>query len=383
MRRVKEMLRVNLPFIKVIGTDFDENMYVPTPYGNTYSKSYYNYHYKWNVADKSYPDMHAAFVYDEKWPMEFYARPSSNNMLKSNVQKGFDQLSFLCLQIWHFTYDIRYPVMVSITDDKTSKHDSYLFNFAFKVSIEHNYPNRANYARSIYEQAPTENSEEFCNTLSKEITIYTADKETTDDLTGVNLSFTCGRFKCEMGSSEWLSYGAAAGITKQFPYCVIGILRGTKEGYDESHSFIQSDVEGKSYTLYMTPVKEIKKYRIVKHPYSSPNIEYELGKDEKATIMIQNGDYSSYLPYPVEEVSAIKLFAKNDFSYNVTVYLTKDDKVIGGYIGVWNVDWQKLKSSNEIKFHVLESNFGTEEESYLFMSGLNSYSKSIPAPELK
>ena len=42
-----------------------------------------------------------------------------------------------------------------------------------------------------------------------------------------------------------------------------------------------------------------------------------------------------------------------------------------------------LSNANEIVFHVIEHGYSSEDEMLLFVSGLSSYSKNVPAPELK
>ena len=74
---------------------------------------------------------------------------------------------------------------------------------------------------------------------------------------------------------------------------------------------------------------------------------------------------------------------KKDGIYDVTIYLVDNEKIIGGYVGEWSVTKDSLENANEIIFHIVENSAGTEDEQFLFISGLNSYSKKIPGPELK
>ena len=67
----------------------------------------------------------------------------------------------------------------------------------------------------------------------------------------------------------------------------------------------------------------------------------------------------------------------------MSIYLTDEENVIGGYIANWTVSKDSLKDANEIIFHVVGQGPASEDERALFVSGLNSYSKNIPSPELK
>ena len=72
-----------------------------------------------------------------------------------------------------------------------------------------------------------------------------------------------------------------------------------------------------------------------------------------------------------------------DATYEVNIYAVDGENIIGGYVGDWKVNKNDLSSANEIIFHVVEQGAVTDDERFLFVSGLSSYSKNVPAPELK
>ncbi|MBI2652497.1 hypothetical protein HYX00_03435 [Candidatus Woesearchaeota archaeon] len=386
--KLKTLLRVNLPYIRIKGTNYNPNLYVPNPSGeNTYAESYFQKHYVWEIdkdADKKYKNMKVAFTYDN-WPMDIYARPSENGILRSNAQKGSEMLSFLCLQIWHFTYDVSYPVMAAVFDQETETNNAYKFNFAFKVAVDHNQPNRVNTGKTLFETAPDSSSGEYCNTPQNEVTIFTVNNATGEDIRDVNLTFVCGRFYCDVGQSNWLSFGAAAGITKRFPYCVYGIIKGSKQGFAESKSFIQTDVDGRSYVLMLNPIKEFQNYRVVKHLLSNPSIAEEFGPNERASILIRgkNSSFESFAVYPKEANFPLTLPDGKDAVYEVNIYVIDGENIIGGYIGEWKANKNDLANANEVVFHVIEQGTATDDEKFLFVSELSTHSKNIPTPELK
>lgn len=387
-QKLQTLLRVNLPYIRIKGTDYNPSLYVPNPSGKSiYSETYFQQHYVWEVdkdSEKKYKNMKVAFIYDN-WPLEIYARPSQNGILRSNSQRGTDMLSFFCLHIWHFTYDIGYPVMVSVVDMESDNNQRYQFNFVFKASIDHNQPSAANSGTVLFEPEDAAASDEYCNAVQNEIIIFTADNSTGEGIRDVNLTFVCGRFYCGIGTSNWLSFGSSAGITKRLPYCVNGILKGAKAGYSEAKSFIQTDADGRSYVLALNPVKEFTNYRVVKHLLSNPGIANELAPNEKASIMIKgrSSGFESFAVYPKEEGIPLKIPDGKEASYDVVIYITDDENLIGGYIGEWSLGRDSLKGANEIVFHVLEQGPASDDERFLFISGLSSYSKKIPLPELK
>lgn len=385
--KLQRLLRVNLPYVRIKGTDYDPNSYVPNPKGKSiYADTYFQHHYIWEIdkdAEKKFKNMKVTFAY-ENWPMEMFARPSSNGILRSNSQKGTDILSFFCLHIWHFTYDIEYPVLAAVIDQETETNRAYRFSFPFKVAVNHNQPNRQNAGITLFDTAADVSSDEYCNDVQNEITVFTVNNATGEDIKDVNLTFICGRFYCGIGASGWLSFGAAAGVARRLPYCVNGVIKGTKNGYAETKSFVQTDVDGRSYVLAMNPLKEFRNYGIVKHQLSSPSSISGLSPDEKASILIKGKDsnFESFAVYPKEADLPISIPEK-DATYEVTIYLYDSQGLIGGYSADWKVSREMLKGANEIIFHVVSQGPATDDERALFIAGMGSYSKNIPQPELK
>ena len=381
-QKLKRLLNANLPYINIVSSDFNDNIYVPNPFGqDNYKDSYYDKHYRWQITDKKYDNLTVSFAYEENWPMQFYARPSNNGIMKSNGQKNQNLLDFVCLHIWHFTYDVIYPVRITITDNAQGS-EQYQFNFAFKVSVDHNQPKRENFASTLFEQPVLGNQESYCNDVVNDISIYTMENSTEQkDIAHVNLTFTCGIFTCSMGETDWISFGAAAGLTKPFPYCVNGILRGSKGGFENGQMFMRTETPG-TYTLYLKPVKEFQDYEIVKHDFDNPSAESRLKENEKASITIKSlqSNFETFGVYPVEKGFPIKLL-NDDNEYEITIYLSDENSIIGGYKGTWKVSASELANAKKIRFHILEKQ-GSEDETALFVSGLDSYSQKVPQPEL-
>ena len=385
---LKNILRVNLPYIRIEGSDYNENLYVPNPNGKSaYKDTYFGHHFVWRI-DKDpgnkYKNMKTVFSY-ENWTFDIYARPSGNGILKSNTQKGSDALSFMCLQIWHFTYDIEYPVMATVIDKKSKGIDEYRFSFAFKASIDHNQPMRIETGSRSFEIVPSLSPDEFCNDVQNEITFYTVDNATGDDLTGVNLTFICGSYYCDIGETISLSYGAASGLTKRLPYCVNALMKARKDGYKDSKTFLQTDLDGKTYVLFMNPEKEISNYKVVKHPLSSPQSFSELEPGEIATILIKGRDsgFEASAVYPSEAPRPIILPIGRDMAFDVTIYVADENDIVAAYSGEWKASKDQLAGSAQLIFHVVEHESINEEEMGLFISDINSHSKKVPGPELK
>ena len=396
--KIRRLLEINLPFIKIRGTKFSRDEIIPfspdpNPYSvvDRYNESYYNYHYIWDIGDNVDNNMRVSFGYDKNWDMDFYVRPKRGQVLESNAQRGAQLLSLLCLRIWHFTYDIIFPVKVTIVDEKTENNERYSFSFAFMASINHNQADRSNFAIDIFETKDEYTSEEFCRDVTNEITIHAIeDVPGGIDIRGVNISFTCGKFVCPMGLTESdFESGGLPVLRKKFPYCVNGVLRGKKKGYEEAEMFIQTD-RPRSYYLKMTPVRYLN-VSVVKHKIvgDSVGMAKRLDSNEKAVISIKNNEkkFEVNSVYPVEE--SIRLLDKDNFDYDVEIYLSDNGtteggyRIKGGYKGKWTVSYNALRLANNVTFHLVEGDFKSDEEKYLFFATLDKYSKKIPFPELK
>jgi hypothetical protein len=380
--RIQELLQVNVPFIRVYGTDYNPGSYVPVPDKESiYSRSYYQHHYLMQVADDTsrFKDFKVAFLYDNI-PLEIYARPSEDGVLKSSQQKGSNAISFLCMQTWHFTYDIKYPMTATIIDKGTRNILPYAFSFAFEVDIDHNIPSRANRGTEQSMIVPEITDEEYCSDVRNEITVFTIDNSTVMDLRDVNLTFACGRFYCDMGTSDSLSFGAAAGVTKRLPFCVNAVIRGKKEWYLESYTFAQTDIDGKSYILFMNPLAQLE-VSVVKHHYSTSS-QSELEEGETVSIYFKeiNGSSEAFAQFPSGR--KLELPYNKDTNYEVSAYLSKDETLLGAYHGKMKIPKGSLEGASKIKVHVIDRGVAAEEEMFTFVAELERNSKNIPAPEI-
>jgi hypothetical protein len=372
--KLKALLRTNLPFIRIGNTGYLE---VPE------DMPYILHHYIWYVTDISYPDLVVSFTFDERWPFHLYARPNKGNYLESGMQRGFDVLSMLCMQTWKFTYDIRFPIMATVKDKKSG----YSFNFAFRALIDHNQGNRRTFPVSVFEFETRPTAEEYCTRKVYEMTVFTYDNVSKDgiedhiEIADVDLEYTCLKYRCPLGKTEWTDGGAVATLTTKFPYCVLGILRGKKPGYKESFTFVSSDRPGTA-NLYLTPVKEIKSYTVVKHPDMNPLLEQPLAEGERAVINIKRAGHTIYGGYPIETDTPLTFLAEEDFEYSVEIYLTDAEGVKGGYIGNWTPRWSELRDAEDIKFHVIYSMDGDEDSRFTLVANLKNASKEVLEPEL-
>ncbi len=396
-----ELIRLNVHELKVKGTD-----YVAFPEDLTY----YQNHYVWNLGSEfKYPQVSVLFNFDQTYPYTFGVTPLVGNKMQSSQLGGSDLLSFLCIQTWKFTYDLVYPVLVKVKDETTG----YTFQIAFTVHLVRNNPERGEAVPRPSYFIDTVSDEDYCDTKNIPMTVFSYETVENQDtgvynrepLEDVQTSFTCLRYKCDLLETEYdfAGRGHVAGYTTNFPYCVGGILRGTKEGYKETWERVVAEA-GKEVELDLVPVYEIpaSKVKIMKHTFVSPeNIgpatslkSGELGlikvafrkKDdlprtpfhESSVTKAQTRDQEA-----VEELDALEFLAKADFTYDLEVTILGGEKYVGGYKGNWTVPWSVLNGAEEIIFHVASRETNNEEQMFDLMLNIGEYSKYVPAPEIK
>ncbi|HLC65593.1 MAG TPA: hypothetical protein VJI46_05735 [Candidatus Nanoarchaeia archaeon] len=376
--RLKKLIATNFQYIKIKNAEFNDQTYLESPSSTTYNDSYFGYHYVWNVSEKVYPGMHASISYLENWPLYIYARPSRNGVLRSNSQNGFDLLEGLCLHIWHFTYDVVYPVVVEIYDEEGRGHREFRFRYATDVSVQSNTPVRENFASSILEFADRTTEDEYCSSPRNEVTVYTQDVVTQEPVPNVNLTFVCGGFSCNMNKSEILGFGAAAGISKRFPYCVSGFIKGYATGYAFAQKNIQSSLKDKAYYLDLTPIKELD-VEIVKFVEGK---EVQLS-NERAFISISRDNFEENIAYPILTDDKLTLLGKSDYAYNITIYVMGEESVIGGYQGSLTIRWDSIKDAKKIKFFVAVPDAKDDDERFKFIAKLKEHSRDVPEPRFE
>ncbi|MBN2567291.1 hypothetical protein JXB02_04365 [Candidatus Woesearchaeota archaeon] len=373
--RIQTLLAVNLPWLRINGTDF-----VPIPGEFGYAKN----HYYYSIGlEEPYPYLKVAFTYDPSWDLDMYVRPNDGAVLRSDSQQGSDILRWFCMHTWHFTYDLVFPVMVTIVDEGDLDTEPFAFSFGFEARIDHNRGVREVYPLSAFEFTDQPQAAAFCNeNPAGMVTIYTVNNETREDVVGVNITYTCLRYACEMGETEWLSYGAAAGMSKQFPLCINGLLRATKEGFMDYETFLSTDFD-RSLTIPLTPLKALD-YDVIKMDRDNPTFPRTVSGEESALIMLRAKDdtYRQTAYYPNEFDEPLYLLADRDVTYDVDVYIMDADGMTGGYKGEWAVAWDDLYYHNTVRFFVVEDTDMDEDEMFEFFSDLETISGLVTPPQL-
>jgi len=169
------------------------------------------------------------FIYSKQWPTKIYT-PSKNGLLivsPVGKQRGLGILGF-CIVPYHFVYDIVYPTLIQIYDDKE------FFQFPVNVIVKGNKPREA-LPGTAYEQQ-TQSVCQYKNTRGQ---VYTYDS----DLNPIqaDISFKCFTEECPIGTTEIV--GDKAVLDTMFPQCVNGQVTASADGYTEASSTVSSNQE--------------------------------------------------------------------------------------------------------------------------------------------
>ncbi len=402
---LKKLIHTNLQELRIQGTD-----YVNFPEDLTYYQS----HYIWNIGDEfTQPKIHVSFNYDESYPFIFAVTPIAGSKMQSSQFGGSDVLSLLCIQQWKFTYDVSYPVQVRLIDDT-----NYNFQIAFTTHLVRNIPNRG---AEITARQPiyidSINDEKYCAKRTIPMNVKTYELVENDqgaynknDLDSVNITFTCLRYKCDIGTTTYDPRVNIANINTNYPFCSGGLLRGLKKGYKEALEQTVTTA-GKEISLHMIPIHNINlaKIKIVKHELQSDgklSAAQEMSAKETALIKIKYYKSSSSstntsvsppqtlfhestiiktgtIDPVLEEEQQLELLAKADFTYDLEINYFNKELFTGGYKSKWLASWDQLSSANEIIFHIITNEKAPEEELYALLLNLEQQSKIVPAPEIK
>jgi len=378
---VKELLYYNLPKIRVDKTDYIPFLYDPViyrkfqklditkdPMPKDIPEDIYEYnHFFWDPVGENFDDLKAGVRYMKDWGLQLEARPSDGDIMKSNMVEGAPKyLSMFCINVYHFTYDVIYPVEIAIRDEKSFNNKGYVFRFAFPVLINHNQGDRSDFG--ITKLIPY-NDEGFCDKLTEEdYIIGVRNSRTNDEINNVSISFNCIKYSCDLGFTkpEANRYRLK---TKLPSSCVNGIIIAEKDGYLRAEQQIID--EKKDIWIMMEPLKSFD-FRIMKVDNSGG--KGSLGPNEKAAMYIKslNNSNDIFRTYPAEEgMKDIKLI-ENDASYYLEIFLMNGDKLTGGFKADWNVSYSDMINKKQITFYVYDKGIAkTDDEKMNMIKFLN------------
>ena len=373
---VKELLYYNLPKIRIDKTDYIPFLYDPViykkfqkldvtkdPLPKDIPEDIYEYnHFFWAPVSENFEDMKAGIRYMQDWGIQLEARPSDGDVMKSNMVEGAPKyLNMFCINVYHFTYDVIYPVEIAIRDEKSFNNKGYVFRFAFPVLINHNQGDRSDFG--ITKLASYQDTG-FCDELTEEEYVINAkDSRTKQDLNNVSISFNCIKYQCDLGfiKSEANRYRLKTNLPSA---CVNGVIIAEKDGYLRAEQQVID--EENDILIMMDPLKSFD-FSVMK--VDSTGYKERLTIDEKAAIYIKslNKSHDIFATYPAEEgMEEIELI-EDDASYYLEIFLMNGDVLTGGFKADWDLSYSDIVGKDKIIFYVYDKGVAKTDEDKLAM----------------
>ncbi len=259
---------------------------------------------EFEALDTEDDEVTANFMYIPDWPTVIEINPSEGNVLRSDQiskktggQAAAIISSFLCLNTYRFVYDIKYPVLIALTDE-----NGLTFQFATQVIIDNNQP-RENRLTTL---DLSDSTSQICQYPQRQVKIYTTAVDKNEDLVplkDVSLSFKCFPASCPLGTSKLDSDGEPV-FDAVVPLCLNGVIEGTKEGYKQVFKtfFSSNDPNAEPVAvvalepLYKKKIKILiidKETGVAREPYSTEQVHFN--------FIHKQATYQTTYAYPGEE----------------------------------------------------------------------------------
>jgi hypothetical protein len=279
-------------------------------------------------------DLKVGFEYQPAWGMQINAQPSDGPQLKSNSGKGVGKfLRFLCINQWHFTYDIIYYVKASVRDDTAFNGQGYVFQFAFPVLINHNMPERVAFGLRRF-QTMDFGAPDFCTTFGDKPADIRAlgVVEGTGimmEMPDVQITYKCFDQECELGSTI-----AEEGVYTLATYlprgCTNPFITAKKEGYLETTMQMLTD----RMDIPMKKLQDMQLKYIV-HPYHGETDTWgtprPLTENERVSVQVSlvNRTFDQFVGFPTTNESF--QIVQDTSYYDIDAMLFLRDNQVGGY----------------------------------------------------
>jgi len=367
MEYTQQMIMHNLHFLMFENTDYEETG-IP----------YYDGQYKVDVTNHNFRDIKVDVIYNPSWGMEYEVLPSRNGQVKPFEFKIAKYLRS-CMQVYHHKYNVEYPVMIKL--DGEGK-----FFFATPVMLRQNLPNRYHEVNPFTLDVDEVGSRMYCADSTKitsytldsnniirsspaivqnrqyNLRVFTEDALTGDVLPGVNISYQCVNFRCDIGVTMYpLSQGMWTGglpmLDTKFPNCLNGLVIADRPGYHTGREFVSVSerTDKGQVTVQLHPVKDYKVSVRVIEDHNGLITERGLRPEESVLINVNNDDlvYEQSIVHPSKYFENISLIIA-DLTHELDIKLVTNESYLGGLELNWSTSAQDLAKGRVAVFYVIK-----------------------------
>jgi len=386
----KIILQHNLKYLMFENTEYEETDY-----------DYYNELYKIKLNSEDYSNLKVETIYNPDWGLDLDVQPSSNGEV-TDIDLLKNTFSIPCVKIYHHKYSTYYPVMFRITDED---YPDLSFYFATPVITRRNMPNRYSEIEPWPAETDTYVNKQYCNNettitlyhIGDDGYIYTEETIAANwnygvevfvydslygldmPLSGVNISYRCVSFECDVGRTglpiDEAGYytGGMPSLNTEFPTCVNGYVIAEADGYKDAKIMqtVDSSTDGQSINIEMIKLMPFEFKVTVIEEHNGLISERELEKEESAvvTILSDDLDYDQYVIYNQNGTSENITLLAQETTYELEVQLTSDTEFLGLLQLNWTPTVSEIVTRDNLEFYVIKKditapNFVLDTEQY-------------------
>jgi len=263
-QNMKSILSQNIPLVQVEGS----KQFRIYTFENKFSNSFYNNMVMplLTIPDSELEKIKAEFSYLPWWELYLRVDPSKGELITPDQAFSINLAIFsFSMQEYDFSYDISYPVMVSLSDDSAFNNRGYTFQYALEVNIRNNQPLNSTQLNISRADAGMETLFGNQNQRVANLNLETKDFMTGQPLEKVLISYHCGDDVVYLG--ETLLENSNAILSTKIPKCAGGVLVGEKQDFvSEPYTLSIEQGETANVTLNLFPIvakKLVVKKRII------------------------------------------------------------------------------------------------------------------------
>jgi hypothetical protein len=292
------------------------------------------------------------------WGLQVSAQPNDGPVLRSNAGKGAGKfLRFLCINQWHFAYDIVYPVKMTVADEEAFGGEGFLFQFAFPVLVNDNAPERTAFGLRRF-QSVDFGAPEFCTTFGDELVEIRAVGAVEGvpvlmELPDVDIFYRCFDQECELGTTA--ADGGVYQLSTYLPQgCTNPFITASKNGYLPATKQMTGD-------RLDLELKKLENYNLkfIVHPYHGGTKTWgtprPLNKEERVSLSVSlvNRTFDQFIGFPTTN-ETLQL-VQETAHYDIDAMLFLRDRQIGGYSATAHkIAYEDIAGKTTATFHVIE-----------------------------
>ncbi len=289
-QRLNDMLVSNIPYIRIENSASGPYEFDLTGYSTDESNIIKGIHRSLTtgVSEKDYSNIHVDFSYMSSFPLELDF--GGRQILEPNSFEIDMFLARYCIFEYLFHYNTKFPVLVTLYDEKSKVdgEDGYMFQFPIMVILKDNFP-RVNY-ESPHDFFVTEDEEEGYECarrqmISGDVKINITNNHG-DPVEGAGIDFRCGPQNIYDYDDDGEIINATPFAEECFigrpnedgildanlPPCVGGgVLSAEHKDHTKDLKFVENIFEGQGYNFSIQLYKEAElDVAVSKYPVNAP-----------------------------------------------------------------------------------------------------------------